>query len=315
MGDARRKLDAAGLLWRSSVPLKNLCHWKIGGPADFVVESRSGTEVAAAREIAADCGLPYLVIGHGSNMLFDDAGFRGMVIKLGSKFSKTHIDGKHVRAEAGIWVPALARMCAAKGLSGLEHAVGIPGNLGGLVFMNGGSMRKNIGDVVVSVEILDECGNISVMPADKCEFSYRHSVFQHKNAIVLGAELSLAESSAEEVRNAMLAVLKERKGKFPLSLPNCGSVFSNDSALYASYGPPGMVIDRAGLKGLRVGNAQVSEVHANFIVNLGGASSSDVFALIRLVREKILEKTGFTLKCEVRYAAPDGRCAPLDAFL
>lgn len=315
MGIPEKILDSSGFLWQRDVPLKKLCHWEIGGPVDYFVEPKNDDEVMLVRKIAFEYGVPFLVIGHGSNMLFDDAGYRGIVVKLGSKFAKVSINGNHVRAEAGIWMPLLAKRCAARGLAGLEHTVGIPGNFGGLVFMNGGSLRKNIGDVITNVKILNEDGKITIAPSSECEFSYRHSIFQHTNDIILGAELLLPESNAGEVRRTMLAVMKERRGKFPLNLPNCGSVFSNDTDLYAAYGPPGMVIDRAGLKGLRVGDAEVSRVHANFIVNLGNATSADVFELVKLVREKIFDITGFTLRCEVRYASPDGKCDSLEKFL
>ena len=308
-------LSSFSLLWQAGVPLKDLCHWRIGGPADYVVTPRNPGEVLAARDAARTCGLPFIVIGHGSNMLFDDAGYRGIVIKIGSKFSGVSFEGTRVTADAGVWVPSLARLCASRGLAGLEHTVGIPGNLGGLVFMNGGSMRKNIGDVIKSVKILDREGCFRDLQTAECGFSYRHSVFQGSDYIILAAVLELTQSTSEVVRRELLGVLKERKGKFPLSLPNCGSVFSNSPDLYASYGPPGMVIDKAGLKGTRVGDAQVSPVHANFIVNLGNATSRDVFELIGQVREHILKLTGFTLKCEVRYVSPDGRCDRLDLFL
>lgn len=308
-------LTDSGLIWKAGVPLRNLCHWKIGGPADYVIEPRSAEEAASARRLAIEANVPFLVIGHGSNMLFDDAGYRGAIIKLGSRMSRCRFSGTRVKAEAGIWAPALARACAGRGLTGLEHIVGIPGNLGGLLYMNGGSLRKNIGDAVVCVDILDEQGNSAAVSSAECRFSYRHSVFQEKKSVILGVELELRQSTPDEVRRNMLAVLKERREKFPLDLPNCGSVFSNEPRLYETYGPPGMVIEQTGLKGVRVGDAEISARHANFIVNRGRASSADVFALIRHVRRKVLERTGFLLHCEVCYAAPDGRCGRVDAFL
>jgi len=308
-------LTDSGLLWKNEVPLRNLCHWKIGGPADYVIEPRSAEEAAAAQRIAKEANVPFLVIGHGSNMLFDDAGYRGIIIKLGSRMSRCSFSGSRVRAEAGIWGPKLARACAVRGLTGLEHIAGIPGNLGGLVYMNGGSLRKNIGDTVVCVDILDEEGRRTAVSAAECHFSYRHSAFQGKKCVVLGVELELQQSTPGEVRRKMLDILKERRGKFPLALPNCGSVFSNEPRLYEEYGPPGMVIEQTGLKGVRIGDAEISGRHANFIVNRGWASSADVFALVRHIRRKVLERTGFLLHCEVCYAAPDGRCGRLDAFL
>ncbi len=308
-------LDGAGLVWSTGAMLKRFCHWRIGGPADWLVEPRDTAETARALEIASEAGLPALVIGHGSNMLFDDRGYRGVVVKIGGRFANVGIDGAALYAQAGVWTPSLARACAARGLSGLEHAVGIPGNLGGLIFMNGGSMRRNVSDCVDYVDVLDESGRTRRLAAGECDFSYRHSIFQHKSWIVLGARLRLAQSDPETVRREMLGVLAERRRKFPLELPNCGSVFSNDEELYKRYGPPGMVLDRLGLKGTRVGGAEVSVRHANFIVNLGNARSGDIFELVGRLRAHVFAKTGFALKCEVRYASPDGPCDRLDAFL
>lgn len=312
---AVRALIDAGLSPRTDVPLKELSYWRIGGPADIVVTPASAAQAAAARAIAAQYGLRTIVIGHGSNLLFDDAGYRGIVIKIGSAYNAVAIDGTTVRADAGIWTPTLARRCAGAGLSGLEHTVGIPGNLGGLLYMNGGSMRRSIGDTVVWVEYIDENGRLNRLSAAECEYSYRSSVFQRKDWIITAAELQLAQSTSEQVREAMLSVLQERKSKFPLEYPNCGSVFSNDTHLYETYGPPGMVIDRLGIKGLRHGDAQVSHKHANFIVNLGSATSNDVLSVIRDVRGVVRDKTGFTLRCEVLYVPPTGMPTPADRFL
>ncbi len=310
-----KNLNDAGLIWQADVPLKNLTHWQIGGPADFLVQPKNSAEALAALKIAKESGLNNFVIGHGSNILFDDAGFRGMIIKIGGEFSGCEISGVRVRADAGIWAPNLARSCAENGLAGLEHVSGIPGNLGGLLYMNGGSLRQNIGDRVVWVEFLNENGEIKRLSREECGFSYRHSVFQGKNWIILGAELELQLEMPERILLRIDEILAERNAKFPLELPNCGSVFSNNEKLYATFGPPGKVIDDTGLKGTRVGNAQVSYKHANFIVNLGGASSADIFELVKIVRQKVYERTGFVLRCEVLYISPDGYRAPLDKFL
>jgi len=313
--DITALLNKAGLLWIPNASLKRYSHWRIGGPARYLVEPRTVDEIAAVKKIAVSNQIPWLVIGHGSNMLFDDHGFDGMIIRLGSSFNSTRFDGQKVYAQAGVWVPSLARASAAHGLSGLEHSVGIPGNFGGLIFMNGGSMRKNIGDVVEFVDVLDTDNAQRRLNAEECDFSYRHSIFQGKDWIVTGAQLKLEQAGVEEIRRTMLSVMEERRSKFPLDYPNCGSVFSNDEQLYAQYGPPGMVLDKAGLKGTKVGGAQVSHKHANFIINLGNAKSADIFKLIAQLREHIFKMTGFMLKCEVRYASPDGRCDRLDCFL
>ncbi|MGI6076157.1 MAG: UDP-N-acetylmuramate dehydrogenase [Pyramidobacter sp.] len=308
-------LADGGLPWERGVSLRTLSCWRIGGKADYLVKPRNAEETALACHAAREANMPFLVIGHGSNILFDDAGFRGVIVKIGSAFARWDFDGTTVRADAGLWAPSLARLCADRGLAGLEHAAGIPGNLGGLLYMNGGSMRRNIGDCVTWVQAMAPDGTIKKFSRDDCEFSYRRSVFQRSRWIILGAELQLRQSSAKDVRKAMLDVLEERRRKFPLELPNCGSVFSNDAQLYERFGPPGMIIDKAGLKGTRVGGAEVSGKHGNFIVNVGGASSSDVFALVKKVRDKVRELTGFTLRTEVLYLSPDGCHGPLSGFL
>jgi UDP-N-acetylmuramate dehydrogenase len=304
-----------GISWRRDVSLKTLSHWRIGGLADYVVEPCSTEETSIAYRAAKECGIPCLIIGSGSNILFDDAGYRGLVIKIGRRFANYVIENTLVKADAGVWMPVLAKACAEHGLSGLEHTVGIPGSLGGLLYMNGGSMRRNIGDNVVWVQILSSEGSVLKVPKKDCDFSYRHSAFQDRDGIILGALLELKQSSVSDVRHEMLHVLEERRLKFPLNLPNCGSVFSNDAKLYELYGPPGMVIDQLGLKGVRVGDAEVSSKHANFIVNLGNASSADVIALVKKIRGTVRERTGFTLRTEVLYVSPEGRRAPLSQFL
>lgn len=310
-----RTLADFGLCWQRNVLLKNLSCWRIGGAADYLAMPRNAHEVALVCRAALEANVPFMVVGHGSNILFDDAGYRGMIVKIGRSFARCRISGTTVRADAGIWAPSLARACAAKGLEGLEHAAGIPGNLGGLLYMNGGSMRCSVGDCVRCVVAMAPDGTVKTLSRDNCGFSYRHSVFQSSRWIILGAELELRQSTAREVRQTMLDILEERRRKFPLELPNCGSVFSNDAELYARFGPPGMIIDKAGLKGTRVGGAEISGKHANFIVNIGGASSSDVFSLVRKVRRKVRDLTGFTLRTEVLYLSPDGRYGPLSGFL
>lgn len=288
-------------------PLKYHCTWQIGGPADYFVQPHSNEEVQAVRQICLDHHVPFLVIGRGSNLLFDDSGVRGVVMALGSDFTRCAIDGELLSAQAGCWAPALARRTASAGLSGLEHLVGIPGNLGGLLYMNGGSLRHSIAESVLTVSLLDEENQFVTMAASDCGFSYRSSAFQSRNVVLLGAELRLDQSNSSEVRCAMLDILAERKQKFPLKLPNCGSVFSNDEELYTRFGPPGRLIDEVGLKGTRVGDVQISHQHGNFLVNLGQGTCQDVLTLIQSIRTSMYDRTGLWLTCEVRYVSPDGQ--------
>ncbi|NCC95910.1 MAG: UDP-N-acetylmuramate dehydrogenase [Synergistales bacterium] len=306
MKKALSRLLAAEVPVVEGESLKRHCTWRIGGPADLFIEPRSVEEIRLTVEILNERGLPWVVIGRGSNLLFDDQGVRGAVIKLGRAFSQVSFDGETVRGRAGVWIPSLARRSAFLGLSGLEHMVGIPGTLGGVIAMNGGSLRQNIGQVVDWVTYMDREGTVHRLDGSGCGFSYRSSCFQDSSKVVLEAQLSLKRSSSVPVREEMVQVLKERKAKFPLSLPNCGSVFSNDPEIHREWGPPGKVVETCGLKGLRIGDAKVSEKHANFIVNLGEATSVDVMSLIRVVRRVIHDVTGREIPCEVRYVSPSG---------
>jgi UDP-N-acetylmuramate dehydrogenase len=286
--------------------LSRHCTWRIGGPADVLVEPRNLEQLSRLRRYIDDNNIASVVIGDGSNLLFDDAGFRGVVVKIGRSLSAFSIDGRMVRAEAGVAVPRLARVVGLAGLTGIEHTIGIPGTLGGLIVMNGGSQRKGIGEVVMTVEAMDCRGEIRSKGRDECGFSYRRSVFQESDWVVVRAELELQYGDASAIQAEMLEVLRERRIKFPRHLPNCGSVFVSCGRLYERFGPPGKVIEDAGLKGLWVGEAEVSSKHANFIVNRGNATAADVRELIRRIRKKVHDNTNLWMSCEVKYVCCDG---------
>lgn len=291
-------------------PLARHNSWKIGGPADLLVEPNSQHQVATVVRFARKHEIPLVVIGQGTNLLFDDAGVRGIVLKIGSRMADIRIDGQQIIAQGGAWVPQLARESMRAGLAGLEHCIGIPGTVGGLVIMNGGSQRKGIGENIQQVWIVTAQGEEQVLSHDECEFSYRASALQGTGAVVVKAELKCPEGEIAKIRQEMVCDLRQRRLKFPRKQPNCGSVFLSTSEMHASVGPPGKIIEEAGLKGTCVGRAEISRQHANFIVNLGGASSGDVLTLIRLIRERIRELIGFELDCEVRYVRPDGLIIP-----
>lgn len=281
--------------------LKNHCTWHIGGPADVIVEPGTIEQLCLLRKFIYDNKVNSIVIGEGSNLLFDDKGFRGIVIKITNAFSGLKIEGDVVTVQGGIAVPRLARTLAIKGLSGIEHTVGIPGTLGGLIAMNGGSQRKNIGEVVKSVTVVDEQGNSMQLSHGECDFSYRASIFGKKNWVLVEAELQLHHDDPAKIRKRLLENLRNRREKFPRREPNCGSVFLSTKDLYEQAGPPGKIIEDSGLKGLSVGGAQVSNKHANFIVNTGTATTSDVKELIEKIKKTVFDKTGQQLQCEVKY--------------
>jgi UDP-N-acetylmuramate dehydrogenase len=192
------------------------------------------------------------------------------------------------------------------GLSGLEHISGIPGSLGGLIYMNGGSLRRSISEAVASIKVLSNSGT-SVIANRDCGFRYRHSALQANGAIVMGAELRLTQTGdPATIRREMLKIMRARAKKFPRKTPNCGSVFISDEPIYEEFGPPGKVLEDLGLKGTKVGGAEISTTHANFIINHGGATAEDVFALIALVRQKVLAATGYVLRVEPKFVAANG---------
>jgi UDP-N-acetylmuramate dehydrogenase len=201
-------------------------------------------------------------------------------------------------------VPCFARALASKGYSGLEHIVGIPGSLGGLIVMNGGSQRRGIGENIVKVWTVDSDGNEKNYIRKECNFGYRSSDFQTNHNIIIKAELELIQGNVSDVRKTMLEIFKSRRGKFPKNYPNCGSVFLSNPAYYHQFGPPGMIIEKLGLKGMKKGRAQISPQHANFIINLGGATSSDIQFLIQYAHKQVIDELGLSLEPEVKYLHP-----------
>lgn len=302
-----------GVTCRTNVLLSELSSWRIGGSADVVAEPATTQAVADVIGVLREASCPWIVIGAGSNLLFDSDGFRGVIIRIGSAMAWIESSGASMRFGAGVQACRLAHRAAQIGRVGLEHIVGIPGTMGGLVAMNGGSLRQNIGDVVREVVAVDVDGRVRRWPAEECGFDYRTSRFQTSGEIVVEATIELKAGEPKAIRRSMLDILKSRRSKFPMDWPNCGSVFLNDAEIFVKFGPPGKVVEDTGCKGWRVGDAQVSERHANFIVNLGSATSKDVITLVDRIRHAAHERTGLWLTCEVRYVSPTGALSSVDA--
>jgi UDP-N-acetylmuramate dehydrogenase len=284
-----------------------MSRWRIGGRADLIVRPGDLDQLAAVISLLHREGIAYVVIGSTSNLLFADEGLRAVCIQIGPRMSKLQVCGQSVIAEAGIWVPGFARRVMKAGLTGAEHISGIPGTIGGLICMNGGSQRKGIGDSLVSVMSVTRQGEFVQRDRTSCKFAYRQSVFQENGEVIAQAEFTFDPTSDHgAVRREMLAILASRRQKFPQKQPNCGSVFVSDPAMYSLYGSPGAIIERLGLKGRRIGNAEISTRHANFIVNRGGAQARDVLSIIRMVQETVFRTTGFLMRTEVRYVDPRG---------
>lgn len=292
-------------------PLAKHSSWCIGGPADILIEPYSVEQIINIVKYSQFERIPLVVIGNGTNLLFCDGGVRGIVIKLGDNFSKYNIKDKRVCAEAGILTPKLVNILSDQGLSGMEHAIGIPGTLGGLVFMNGGSGRKCIGDIVKKVWVVDRNGNLKTLSKNECDFSYRKSSLQDSEYIVYNVEFECEYMDEHLIKIEMNNILHKRKQKFPIDLPNCGSVFLSDPIMNKTFAPPGKLIEDAGLKGFRIGDAQISEKHANFILNLGKAKALDILALVKHTRKVVNEYSGHWLKSEVKYVGEMGEIKAL----
>lgn len=296
-----------------NVSLSELSRWRIGGSADVFLRPSSSAEVSSLMKWFYNRNIQPVVIGLTSNLLFDDDGLRVPCIQIGPRMSKISVDGCIVNSMAGVWVPGFARRVMLHDLSGVEHICGIPGALGGLVCMNGGSQRKGVGSSIVLVESVDAKGVVRVRTTKECEFGYRKSIYQSNLEVITGVQLKLAQRQRQQVRSDMRRILAERRKKFPRKLPNCGSVFKSDPQMYSSVGPPGAVIERLGLKGQRVGLAMVSEQHANFIVNEGGATAKDVIQLISYIAREVESRTGFRLQSEPFFVRSDGKVLPADS--
>lgn len=296
------------------VPLAGIVRWRIGGPADLVVSPSGIAEIAAAMRLVRAAGVPLFILGDGSNMLMDSRGFRGVVLRIGRRMSGLRIAGQRAICGAGLWVPRLALELARRGLAGLEHVAGIPGTIGGLVLMNGGSQRKGVGTHVRRVTVVTPEGTTRDLGPEDLAFSYRYSALQGRGMVIAEVELALAPGDPAAIRREMLDILAARRRKFPKNLPNCGSTFLSNPAMYAVVGAPGRAIEEAGLKGLAIGGAQISPLHANFIVNRGGATSDEVLALIAHIRGTVFARTGYRMDCEARFVTAEGEERPAHEF-
>lgn len=276
--------------------LRDLTTWRIGGPAAVVDASGPGV-LADALGAAVEEGLPVFVLGRGSNLLAPDEGWGGLVIRLCGAFSEVRwlegAEGCTVEAGAAARLPGLAGAACMRGASGLAFAAGIPGSLGGAVYMNAGAHGSSISDLVREVRTLSVSGEARV-PASECGFGYRTSAFAGSGAVVTGVVLALGPGDPAELRAEASAILRRRRETLPLDLPSAGSVFRR-----CGEAPPGRLIEECGLKGLSRGGAQVSRRHANFIVNTGGATAADVGCLVEVVRNEVRRMTGVRLVEEI----------------
>lgn len=269
--------------------------FRIGGPADWFVRPDTAEKLVSTVEICKQYDTPYYFLGNGSNILFGDAGYRGVVIDISALDPQLTCEDSVVSVSAGCGLGRLCIFARDKGLSGLEFAYGIPGTVGGAVYMNAGAYGGEVKDVLLDATILEKDGTVHTVPAEALELTYRHSKLEETGACVLAARFRLTPGNPDEIRAQMDKLMQQRRDKQPLDKPSAGSTFKRPQGAFAAA-----LIDQCGLRGFRVGGAAISEKHCGFAVNLGGATCADVESLCDQVAAIVKEKTGYTLEKEIR---------------
>ncbi len=275
-------------------PMSKHTTFRIGGPANLYIAPKAD-QVADIVKLCRQFGVPFLIIGNGSNLLVGDKGIEGVVIEIGKHMSDINIEGNCVTAEAGATLASIASRVANEGLAGLEFASGIPGCLGGALVMNAGAYGGEMKQVVTKVWLLTSEGEMITLSNEEMDFSYRHSVVCEKGYIVLKAQMELSSGDVDEIKGKMKELNEQRVAKQPLQFPSAGSTFKRPEGYFA-----GKLIMDAGLAGYTVGGAQVSEKHCGFVINAGGATASDVVTLMNDVDRIVRDKFGVGLEPEVK---------------
>ena len=276
-------------------PMSRHTTFRVGGPADFFVTPKAKEEVRDVIRICKEAGMPYYIIGNGSNLLVSDAGYRGVIVQIYKEMNEVKVEGDLVKAQAGALLSGIAAKALGAELSGFEFASGIPGTIGGACVMNAGAYGGEMKDVLESVTVLTGEGKIIELGRNELELGYRTSVIAKKGYIVLGAVLKLERGDGEKIKTYMDELKEKRVTKQPLEYPSAGSTFKRPEGYFA-----GKLIQDAGLKGYQVGDAQVSEKHSGFVINRGNATASDVMQLISDVKDKVKEQFGVTMEPEVK---------------
>jgi UDP-N-acetylmuramate dehydrogenase len=273
-------------------PLSAYTWMKVGGPADYVVEPLDRDDLIRIVNYFRQQEYPFMILGRGSNILVSDQGIRGAVITLEKALSRVWVKEDIVIAESGVRLSKFVDFCIQHGLAGVEMLPGIPGTVGGAVVMNAGAYGGETADYLIDVEVIRD-GIVQVVPKQSAGFSYRHSNFE--NDVVLNARFQLPKGDKHELQQRRRELIIKRNETQPLELPNSGSMFKNPPGTYAAK-----LIEQVGLKGKRIGGAQISTRHANFIVNVGGAKADDIVRLLDLVRRSVYQNTGILMELEVK---------------
>lgn len=276
-------------------PMSRHTTFRVGGPADFFVTPKAKEEVRDVIRICKEAGMPYYIIGNGSNLLVSDAGYRGVIVQIYKEMNEVKVEGDLVKAQAGALLSGIAAKALGAELSGFEFASGIPGTIGGACVMNAGAYGGEMKDVLESVTALTGEGKIIELGRNELELGYRTSVIAKKGYIVLGAALKLERGDGEKIKTYMDELKEKRVTKQPLEYPSAGSTFKRPEGYFA-----GKLIEDAGLRGFQVGGAQVSEKHCGFVINRDHATAADIMELMRQVQIRVKENSGVDLEPEVK---------------
>lgn len=276
-------------------PMMKHTTFRTGGPADIFIMPKNVEEVVEGIRILQKYEIPFLVIGNGSNLLVSDQGIRGAVIQIGGRMAQIDINGEYIYADAGLLLATLSAKANENSLTGLEFASGIPGTIGGAVAMNAGAYGGEMKDVLVSVEVLTKDFEVKTILVEDLELSYRYSILPKEGYILLGAKMKLKNGDIDTIKAKMADLAVQRRQKQPLQYPSAGSTFKRPDGYFA-----GKLIEDANLKGKCIGDAQVSEKHAGFLVNIGTATTQDILDLITFCQKTVLEQFGVRLETEVK---------------
>lgn len=276
-------------------PMSRHTTFRVGGPADFFVTPKAEEEVRDVIRICKEAGMPYYIIGNGSNLLVSDAGYRGVIVQIYKEMNEVKVEGDLVKAQAGALLSGIAAKALGAELSGFEFASGIPGTIGGACVMNAGAYGGEMKDVLEFVTVLTGEGKIIELGRNELELGYRTSVIAKKGYIVLGAVLKLERGDGEKIKTYMDELKEKRVTKQPLEYPSAGSTFKRPEGYFA-----GKLIEDAGLRGFQVGGAQVSEKHCGFVINRDHATAADIMELMRQVQIRVKENSGVDLEPEVK---------------
>ena len=295
MEQLKQQLRTANIAFKEREPLSLHCTFKIGGLAAVLIQPENEEELCRSIGFCKACRVNCYLLGNGSNVLFSDEGYNGAVVDVSAMKSNIMCNGNEITAGAGVKLSALCAKALDLSLTGLEFAYGIPGTVGGAVYMNAGAYGGEIKDVLVSVRCLTPDGKIEELPASSLDLGYRHSAFENNGCCILSAKFRLKEGVQSDIRAKMDDLMSRRIDKQPLDKPSAGSTFKRPVGAFAAA-----LIDQCGLKGYQHGGAAVSDKHCGFVVNVGGATCADVLALCDEVRAIVEEKTGYDLEKEIR---------------